>query len=428
MASFFNKKVSDLTFEDIESLKSLGIRESEFIDYKEKLPSNDKIAALVTAFANTYGGWIVFGVKEDDDAKPEAIVGVDGTGDDLIGRIAQLCYDRIHPAVLCDATTVDMPENERKVLVVRVFESDLCHAVDGTGHYVKIKATKKPVDREEFIAEADTGRISWLLNRRQKHVELRTRLVGKARQRADLMGGSSGHTSEEYSLEVSVLPMYPRRQVLALDDVYQVFQSTTAAVRDYCPLWLGTHSVNLAFWDQSLAAYRALDVSSGFASRSYLEIGTLGQVFFRLCRIIQEDGQGRYVWLDTIMVFLIASLLQAYLMYQRGDHYGKLYVECTLKGLASTTLGIENAISGRTIRQKATESSIDSFGGYYDFAPFAVMMRDFLVGFTSRLFFVYGIPKETKRSAEQTVETYLQNAQLDRFGMPAAGVWVSQGA
>jgi len=59
----FKKHPIDINYEDIESLKNNKIEESEILDYKEELIGENNLLKEITAFANSRGGYIVFGIK-----------------------------------------------------------------------------------------------------------------------------------------------------------------------------------------------------------------------------------------------------------------------------------------------------------------------------------------------------------------------------
>lgn len=78
-------KLSEWTEEKLLTLLSQNFKENRNIEFKEMLPNNKddkgkfRLAKSVAAFANTWGGQIIFGVKDDVNLPPqERIVGVPG--------------------------------------------------------------------------------------------------------------------------------------------------------------------------------------------------------------------------------------------------------------------------------------------------------------------------------------------------------------
>jgi predicted HTH transcriptional regulator len=72
-----------LTPEEFEQL--ISQREGETLDFKQEMPSSSDLAKLVTAFYNTRGGTIVFGVENGTRRpvgvpNPQGIEGARGQG------------------------------------------------------------------------------------------------------------------------------------------------------------------------------------------------------------------------------------------------------------------------------------------------------------------------------------------------------------
>lgn len=66
----FNRRIDDLTLTDIASLRT--VHEGWYIEYKRDLGNASTIAKSIAAFANTYGGWLFYGIDEKSKAEPVA--------------------------------------------------------------------------------------------------------------------------------------------------------------------------------------------------------------------------------------------------------------------------------------------------------------------------------------------------------------------
>ncbi|MBN1845337.1 MAG: ATP-binding protein [Sedimentisphaerales bacterium] len=81
MESLFNKPLSEVTLDDIESLAENKVPESRTLDYKRDLyGENDagkrEFLIDVSAFANTLGGYLLIGIEESDGI-PKHITGIE---------------------------------------------------------------------------------------------------------------------------------------------------------------------------------------------------------------------------------------------------------------------------------------------------------------------------------------------------------------
>jgi hypothetical protein len=66
----FDKQLQALVVDDLAALKQVS--EGWYIEYKREVPSATAIAKSLSAFANTYGGWLFLGVQEESKAHPVA--------------------------------------------------------------------------------------------------------------------------------------------------------------------------------------------------------------------------------------------------------------------------------------------------------------------------------------------------------------------
>lgn len=155
-----NKKTADIALDDIKILLSDGIPESKTLDYKRDLFLNtreEKINFLadVSAFANTSGGDLVYGIDEKN-AVPKEITGIVAENlDDLILRMEQLVCNGLEPRVLIDPHHIEIGKG-KYVLVVRVEKSHTPpHRVTLDGHdkfYSRASRSKYQLDVEGLRA------------------------------------------------------------------------------------------------------------------------------------------------------------------------------------------------------------------------------------------------------------------------------------
>jgi len=179
----FSKRIDEITYEDVLAFCKESHEEGIRLDYKADWPSD--LAKVMAAMANTFGGLILVGVDEEDRKPKLPIAGVKLTSkEQLSQKVSSIAFDAIYPPLfpevaVCDFTKGRAKKATRTVVVIRVHEShETPHAVEnGTKVYLRVADQTKP----RFIEKlADIDTIQWLLNKRQRAVELRARLIEDA--------------------------------------------------------------------------------------------------------------------------------------------------------------------------------------------------------------------------------------------------------
>lgn len=101
---FNNKQLEQISEDDLKSCIINAVPESKTLDYKSALPTNtseDKKEFLkdVSAFANASGGFIIYGISENDGI-PVSLNGLQITNpDEEIRRLEGMIYDGIEPRI-----------------------------------------------------------------------------------------------------------------------------------------------------------------------------------------------------------------------------------------------------------------------------------------------------------------------------------------
>lgn len=152
------KKLSDITLEDIQLLKTEQVREGKTIEYKSEFPStkknSDKISFLkgISALANTSGGDFILGVQAKDGIPTNIqgikIANVDGEILKLEGIIKNGCEPRL---VGYDIKSIQV-RDDNYVLIIRLQQSwNAPHRVkDHSKFYGRNSAGKYELDVSEL--------------------------------------------------------------------------------------------------------------------------------------------------------------------------------------------------------------------------------------------------------------------------------------
>jgi predicted HTH transcriptional regulator len=74
----FDKRIEDLTFNDLKKLIDNEVTEGFYVEFKSDFQQPQKIAKSIASFANTYGGWYLIGVEDEKSTNiAKYIVGFD---------------------------------------------------------------------------------------------------------------------------------------------------------------------------------------------------------------------------------------------------------------------------------------------------------------------------------------------------------------
>jgi hypothetical protein len=136
----FAKHVSELTYEDIEDLVKVRQEgEGYHLDYKSSIGDPQKakteFAKDVTAFANSSGGYLIFGVKEDTNEINGIPANFQSKG--VAEWMNQVLHTNAEPKVFYhDPKVIPVPGTEKVVVVLHIPESTKKpHMVNESGNY-----------------------------------------------------------------------------------------------------------------------------------------------------------------------------------------------------------------------------------------------------------------------------------------------------
>lgn len=336
--SLFSRPLHLLTFEDVRKFCEQKVAENVRVEYKQDFSSKGdvKVAKEVAAFANAQGGALIMGVEEDEQRRPKLpLIGVDAIPDPT-ERIKATCLDAIYPPIVPEVQAYPIEgSTNRVVVVVRVSESDETpHSIDGRkGIY--IRANDIAVPREATVEE-----IEWLLNRRQKTVEHRERLLERARLRRSTI---PNFRNDCFLATMSVVPLYPRESLFRLSSMMPIVQDFRHkpslflerhmdTVQTAHEGWISYYSPGVGKTDPYQFIFSQFDQ---FGLLYYSEsVGETVEDFFKK----QSHESVREV---PFLIDLYRMLLLAGEIYQKGNYWGLLQIKVEFenalrKGLAGT--------------------------------------------------------------------------------------------
>ena len=144
----FTKPIGEITFEDVKAFCREfpeGIR----VEYKRQIDTKKHVPKIVSSFANTYGGIFIIGTETNSTNNKvkfpiQGISKVPGIEE----RIIQSALMGIYPAATPEVISVDIPNSNNVIVVVRVDESiQVPHAIQNSSLYCHRKLGPPPKPR-----------------------------------------------------------------------------------------------------------------------------------------------------------------------------------------------------------------------------------------------------------------------------------------
>lgn len=319
----FDKDLSQVTIADLERLRE--VPEGWYVEYKREVPASKSIAKSVSALANTYGGWLFYGIEEKSsgDRTAGAFPGIPTTDVPTQEmRIRQAVATLLSPPAYFETRVLNGPDAslglaaEHAVIAISValsYDAPHVHA-DG-------RIYRRVADASEPRPETDRHILDLLRERgEQQQVDLRELVTATPE--------TSENEREASYLELFILPTpwrenLPRHRVqfdefvacmegptteyisLPFDNVFStatgyVARQATANAADRLVLtWRytvdGVSHVTIPFPSIALEP-RHSDASAFFEGYSHTE------AFFTACR---EARLGRATVVDLNFVFSV---------------------------------------------------------------------------------------------------------------------------
>jgi ATP-dependent DNA helicase RecG len=183
-----------LTPEAFEQL--IGQREGETLEFKQEMPSSSDLAKLITAFYNTRGGTIIFGI-EDETQQLVGVTSPQGIEEGIVNIIRDRCSLDVMPTIEfvsyrgMEFVVVTCPQGVRKP-----------YLVSGETHpYVRVGSSNREAQNEEvrrLYIEGSTGGFEAFPCRNATITDLSEALIATyVRRREETSGQPLGLSWEE---------------------------------------------------------------------------------------------------------------------------------------------------------------------------------------------------------------------------------------
>ncbi len=152
----------ELIVAGIQALINLDRREDSLIDYKVDISEKDNWAETAAAFANTFGGMIVFGVATKGD-QARNITGFDPKGSETRTRLTSTLLSRIHPRPEFAVRVLSLPaDRSKEVALLQIGEGSRPPYMysNGATHRIllRVGSQKTEADYLQLMALFERGR------------------------------------------------------------------------------------------------------------------------------------------------------------------------------------------------------------------------------------------------------------------------------
>jgi hypothetical protein len=331
--SFFTPPLSQLGTAHLQELLAISAVENVRLEFKRDVPDKDETLKKLSSFGNTFGGHMVIGASANSaDGRIADLPGVDPQPG-YKQKIVQWSFDAVSPQLTVEVSDpIPTPANNGKVCyVVYVAESDLApHFLNGRkGVWIRTDEFS-----QRFEAHlANENELRHLFDRRRLVRERREWLLQRARQRFDTSIAkrhtdlSGNRTRFGASLEFSVIPRFPSRQLCGQELLKPYIQQSTT-----------THRGN-RFPDPStiLSQHESaivLNAVRGVPITSMFEVNVWGLLFYG-SQIERDHNKSVGIHLYEFVGRILLFILHAGEMLQRFGYSGSIRIDIKLRSLRS---------------------------------------------------------------------------------------------
>lgn len=382
--NIFGKKLSEVTPDDVRSFCQKQNREGLNLDYKKDFSSPKKIAKTIAAMANTLGGWIIIGVADDGNDKPELPVEGIGWEKQLSLRITNLIIDNISPYVQSIVHVCDPDKDNKTFVILHVQESkDAPHWLFNENKLFIRLADRTSSGKWERLASDDEW--EYIRHKREKalqayeqHRELLDDLFDAYDEKSEneykqnkIRDGQYlylntprvrmvGQENTEDKINIVISPKYPTRALFSVEDAFKIIESIK--FHDA----YGT-SRQFPFQDENLqfeTFQKGIHIYFADQNRERVNFFALHQFgmfsFKQNVLYANENSSTKKVFLEQLLVQFEQNLLFAKNLYSKINYLGIINIDVLIDGEAWMDL-IDSTLSFPSLNKLQSPLSIIKF-------------------------------------------------------------------
>ena len=328
--SIYGKPLSELTTADLQELLDNRSIENVRLEFKAEVPGKDETLKKLSSFANTFGGYMVIGVKESNtDRRIEGLPGVE-VQDGYKQKIVDWCFSAASPPLTAEVSdAIPVPAGNGKVCyVIYVAESEVAPHFLNDRKGIFVRTDEFSARFEERLA--DENELRHLFDRRKLIVERRECLLARARVRfkvfsAAALAESSEETKQTPILELRVVPRFPARQLCEQHKLRSLVAGSSLEWRGVGFPISGSEPVS---------QHESAIVLKPVGGVSMLEANVWGMLFY--CAEIAEAHGRAETWgihLYSFVGHILAFLKHADNMLRGMGYSGPICVDAAIKSM-----------------------------------------------------------------------------------------------
>jgi hypothetical protein len=155
----FDKKITDLDEDELQKLTNESISEGWYIEYKAEIPKKggkidgSKIAKTISAFANTKGGWLFYGIQSNERNMATCLTGIDiSEYNNLSDDVSRIISSNINPKPVYHFKLVPL-KSGKYIFVIQIEESPMPPYITSTGIVFQRENNESNPIKDRYILE-----------------------------------------------------------------------------------------------------------------------------------------------------------------------------------------------------------------------------------------------------------------------------------
>lgn len=352
-----NKNFDEITFDDIENLVNSGAQEGPYLDFKGEALKPDKLAKLVAGFANTDGGYAIFGVKEidDDGDKQYELCGFDdeainGSFDE---NITNAIFQNVYPVPSVKGPKKLLSEDGLFVWLLYIPKSfDKPHIISGDGRfYVRYNCSSKPASRievEKMFSEKlnSETKFQQYLDEKKLNPEYQNFLNSSPLGHAIIKNPAMCEISQDMELpevNISLIPYHKIEEKLVDTSSNEfrgkVVKHANSQNLPYDFKLFDWHNINSRYDIDNVTFFHKIVFKGGsndpVALRDYFKIYNNLHLSANLSfdLFVKYDTQPVCLLLTPFIAFVHKFIEFAKLIFINGNYHDKVYVQISFKNI-----------------------------------------------------------------------------------------------